>query len=291
MMSRKAGRSRRGIDSRGEKGGQGTALDQFHREIRAGILEDAELIDRDDARMLELAADLRLLDEPVDELGTVAVPLEQDLDGQVAPEVGVASLEDRAHSAAGDLAQQLIAIASRGRIGHLRGARLDDGRRGPASIGVAERGPGDPPELPGQHGQYTRIARRMVGRPVAIECPRAVAHQPLLEQTRGQRPLAHWASARIPHTGHSFDSLIRLTLSTRGALYYSRERSARFYYKAWRGFLHDAGRFVRFVLRNTQPTQPGGRPGGFLLRSLLSPIPLRSMIPAMPGPGHNRGRS
>ena len=42
--------------------------------------------------MLELAADLRFLDEAADDLGIVVVFLEQDLDGQVAAQVGVAAL-------------------------------------------------------------------------------------------------------------------------------------------------------------------------------------------------------
>ncbi len=59
--------------------------------------------------MLELAADLRLLDEAVDQVGPVAVSVEQDLQRQVAAEVGVAAAVDGAHAAAGDLAEQAIA--------------------------------------------------------------------------------------------------------------------------------------------------------------------------------------
>ena len=55
--------------------------------------------------MLELAGDLCLLDKSQDQLGVVAVGVEQDLDGQVAAQVGIASLEDGPHSAAGDLAE------------------------------------------------------------------------------------------------------------------------------------------------------------------------------------------
>ena len=51
----------------------------------------AQLVDRHDARVLQLAGDLRLLDEPAHEVGVVAVLLEQHLDGQVAAEVGVAA--------------------------------------------------------------------------------------------------------------------------------------------------------------------------------------------------------
>ena len=59
--------------------------------------------------MLQLAADLRLLDEALDQVGPVAVAVEEDLDGQVAAELGVAALEDGAHAAAGDLAEELVA--------------------------------------------------------------------------------------------------------------------------------------------------------------------------------------
>jgi hypothetical protein len=54
----------------------------------------AQLIDRDDPALRELAGDLRLLDEPADHGRVVAVPIQQDLDGQVEPQVGVAALED-----------------------------------------------------------------------------------------------------------------------------------------------------------------------------------------------------
>ena len=85
------------------------------------VAELAELVDRDDSRVLELAADLRLLDEPADQLGVVAVLLEQDLDRQVAAQVGVTALEDGTHAAAGDLAQELIAVAAVDRRRHFRG--------------------------------------------------------------------------------------------------------------------------------------------------------------------------
>ena len=85
--------------------GQGAALDQLHGEVEPAVGEPAQLVDRDDPRVLELAADLRLLDEPADHLGVVAVLLQQHLDGQVAAEVDVAALEDRPHAAAGDLAE------------------------------------------------------------------------------------------------------------------------------------------------------------------------------------------
>ena len=101
--------------------------------------EPAQLVDRDDPRVLELAADLGLLDEPADHLGVVAVLLQDDLDGQVAAEVDVAALEDRPHAAAGDLADELVAAGVAGEVGHLRGAGLTGRSRRRA---VAEQGAG-----------------------------------------------------------------------------------------------------------------------------------------------------
>ena len=75
----------------GQQFGQGAALDELHREIRPAVDERAQLVDRDDAGVLQLAADLGLLDEPADQLGVLAMRLEQDLDGQVAAEVPIAT--------------------------------------------------------------------------------------------------------------------------------------------------------------------------------------------------------
>src|SRR5262249_42357555 len=69
---------------------------------RASARRAAQLIDRDDPALLDLACDLRLLDEPADHGRVVAVPIQQDLDGPVAPQVDVAALEDQPHPPAGD---------------------------------------------------------------------------------------------------------------------------------------------------------------------------------------------
>ena len=52
-----------------EQVGQRLPLDQLHGEVRPAVGEGAQLVDRHDARVLELAADLGLLDEPADQLG------------------------------------------------------------------------------------------------------------------------------------------------------------------------------------------------------------------------------
>ena len=84
-------------------------LTSFMREERPAVGEGAQLVDRHDPGVLQLAADLRLLDEPADHVGVVAEVLAEHLDGDVAAEVGVAALEHRAHAAAGDLAVDPVA--------------------------------------------------------------------------------------------------------------------------------------------------------------------------------------
>ena len=100
-----------------EQGRQGAATDQLHRDVETGVGEPAQLVNRDDARVLELAGDLRLLDEATDHLGAVAVLLEDDLDGHVAADIDVAALEHDAHASAGDLAEELYAPASPADVG------------------------------------------------------------------------------------------------------------------------------------------------------------------------------
>src|SRR5271165_6589764 len=67
--------------------------------------------------MLELAADLGLLDEPADELRTLAVLVEQDLDSQLASQVRVPSPEDRPHAAPRDLTEELVTTGLAGPVG------------------------------------------------------------------------------------------------------------------------------------------------------------------------------
>jgi hypothetical protein len=49
----------------------------------------------------------------------VAVPIQQDVDGQVEPQGGVAALEDQPHPPAGDLTEQLEPPGRRGKRRHL----------------------------------------------------------------------------------------------------------------------------------------------------------------------------
>ena len=88
---------------RSQQLGQGPALDQLHREVRAAVAESPQLVDRHDARMLKLAGDLRFLDEPAHQVGVFLVRFEQHLHGEVATQVGVAALEYDPHAPPGDL--------------------------------------------------------------------------------------------------------------------------------------------------------------------------------------------
>ena len=171
-MPRNRGRSCAGCRGSAQQRGQGAALDQLHGEVGPAVAELAQLVDRHDARMLELAADLRLLDEAADQLGIVVVLFEQDLDGQVAAQVGVAALEDGAHAAAADLAQELVAA---GVLGHL-GGRGPDHRGLGLGLGVAEQDAGDRADRlgqsgPGRSGSRTGRSSAVSGASVLVDGP------------------------------------------------------------------------------------------------------------------------
>jgi hypothetical protein len=59
--------------------------------------------------MLQLAADLRFLDEPLDDLRFVLVRIEQHFDRQITAQIGIAAFQDRPHPAACNFALQLVA--------------------------------------------------------------------------------------------------------------------------------------------------------------------------------------
>ncbi len=122
-----------------EQVGQRLPFHQLHAEEGPAVGEGAQLVDRHHARVLELAADLRLLDEAADQVGLVTEVGPQDLDGDVAAQVGVAALEDGAHAAAGDLAVDTVADR---RVG-VGGIGTDDRPRGLAGRRVAQQHAGD----------------------------------------------------------------------------------------------------------------------------------------------------
>ena len=138
-----------------EQLGEGPAPDQLHREVRAAIGERAQLVHRHDPRMLELAADLRLLDEPADRLGRVPVPLQEHLHRQVAAQLAVATDQDGAHATAGDLAEQVQPAGGRRNPGR---CRMNDRRRGLLHRRVAEP---DPRRLADRIGQRRQRVRQL----------------------------------------------------------------------------------------------------------------------------------
>jgi hypothetical protein len=81
---------------------QVAALEQLHRHVGHAALV-AEVVDRDDIRVVELGGRTRLVLEALPRLLVVAQPSQHDLDRDVAAEHRVVSPEDLAHGARADL--------------------------------------------------------------------------------------------------------------------------------------------------------------------------------------------
>ncbi len=161
----------RGILAAGKKLGQRVPLDQLHAEEGPTVGEGAHFVDRHDPRVLQLAADLHLLDEPADHVAVIAEVLAQHLQGHVAADVRVVPFEHRAHAAPGDLAVDPIAQA--------RARRPDSAQQ------AAARG-----------RRRCRAARHGA----AVRCP---TNERLQHGSRGRRcPLA--AAAPLELDGHQF---------------------------------------------------------------------------------------
>ena len=91
--------------------GEAAAAHQLHGNEQPPVRIDAEIVDRDDIGMFELAGDLGFFDETF--ALTLAVVLEQDLHRHIAPNVAVDRAQDHAHAAAGDLAGDHIFFTAR----------------------------------------------------------------------------------------------------------------------------------------------------------------------------------
>ena len=59
--------------------------------------------------MLQLPADLRFLDKSLDDFRLVLVSIEQHLDCQISPQIGIAAFENRPHPTASNLAIKTVA--------------------------------------------------------------------------------------------------------------------------------------------------------------------------------------
>ncbi|MFO0799706.1 MAG: hypothetical protein U0804_19725 [Gemmataceae bacterium] len=99
---------------------EGVALDELHRQKRAAVGEGAEVVDRGDAGVLELAGDVSLVGEPAGDAAVRGELRLEELDRHLAAEGGVGGAEDGAHAAAGDLGAEDVPAARR---------RRDDARR------------------------------------------------------------------------------------------------------------------------------------------------------------------
>ena len=139
-------------------------MDQLHGEVGSAVGERAQLVDRNDARVLELAADLGLLEEASAKGGVVLVMLEEDLDGQLPAEVLVSASQHGPHAAAGNLAEHtqtrsaVRKIPRRGRLPRRLCARPGVFQAN-AGDGSAAGGDGfDDARRPGQVNGYGALA-------------------------------------------------------------------------------------------------------------------------------------
>jgi len=109
-----------------QHGRERLSANELHREVGTAVRLQAQAVDRHDAGVLELAADLRLLQEALHHLRIVGVPGSQHLERHTAAQVLVAPLEDDADAAARDLAEHLVAAVLFGAL--LIGADAQDRR-------------------------------------------------------------------------------------------------------------------------------------------------------------------
>jgi hypothetical protein len=112
-MPTNRGRSSPGPDRSAQQGGQGAAFDELHREVGAMVRRPAQFVDGDDAGVLQLAANLRLLQEAPLHGGVGLVRRQQHLDRQFAVEDGVAAAQHRPHASLADLPENLVAADPR----------------------------------------------------------------------------------------------------------------------------------------------------------------------------------
>ena len=98
--------------------GEGAAGHEAQGHPRHALL-DVEGVDRDDVRMLEAAHRLRLAQEPLGKGGVVQKLLRQDLERDMAVELGLVGLVDRGHASAAQGLDDPIGSGVRaGRQGH-----------------------------------------------------------------------------------------------------------------------------------------------------------------------------
>src|SRR5262245_20958754 len=110
--------------------------------------------------MLQLPADLCFLDESTDQVGILPVCFEQDLDGQIAPQVRVTAFQHNPHPAASDLAQKLDTSTPFYWFWHLGRRRVHHGRLGGAIGRLGKENRPEWPDCDGKRLKYPASMRR-----------------------------------------------------------------------------------------------------------------------------------
>ena len=155
--------------------------------------------------MLELAADLRLLDEPADHLGLVAEWLAQHLDGQVAAQVDVAPPEHDAHAAAGDLAEELEPLGRSVQRRDDPGRRRLPGGHARSGFGVAGRHLRYAADRLGECGQDAQFRRAPVSTASPAASPRRQRPGGRLNPNRTRTPEKAAGRSRRAGSGRVLD--------------------------------------------------------------------------------------
>ncbi len=105
--------SLRQVDVVVRDGIEASAVHELHGVERAAVGQRAGVVDRHDARVLEAREDAGLVEQPAGGVGLVGV---QDLECDVAVELGVARAVDRTHAAAAERGDEGVARAREVRL-------------------------------------------------------------------------------------------------------------------------------------------------------------------------------
>jgi hypothetical protein len=175
-------------------------FDELHREVDLPFRVEPHFVDRRDVRMLELAADLRLLDEAPEPLLARRDIGARHFHGDPTPQVGVESFEHGAHPSRPDRRGNvvLVAVGRAGRRGHGRRRRivaareLDPDRVPRDALEIRQRAAGRADAGQGAEGlgsvrgNRRRVERSLDGRRQLVR--RAGLRRDLALRRSGQRP-------------------------------------------------------------------------------------------------------
>ena len=152
--------------------GEVLAVDQLHDDVRARAVL-AEVEHRHDARVAERRRRPGLVAEPAEEVGVLAELGAEELDGDVAIQLGVAGAVDRRHPALAEELDQAVAAAEDAPdLGHgvlslprARAAAPDVARHRASYHGPVRRGPAA--DQRSSDRRYSRMSPANSGRPSA----------------------------------------------------------------------------------------------------------------------------